>query len=69
MDEVGKLSANNDDSSTLLMVKAVEKAHRYLIRLGAEEELFNVQTITNIERRMNEAMRQEWAKELQLAGK
>ena len=69
MDEVGKLSANNDDSSTLLMVKAVEKAHRDLIRLGAEEELFNVQTITNIERRMNEAMRQEWAKELQLAGK
>ena len=46
------------------MIRVIEKAQRDLIRLDAEEELFNVQTITNIEKRMTESMRQEWAKEL-----
>lgn len=64
MDEISKLPPKNDEAYSLLMIRTVEKAHRDLIRLKEEEELFNVQTITSIERRMTEPMRQEWAKEL-----
>ena len=64
MDEISKLPPKNDEAYSLLMIRTIEKAHRELIRLKAEEELFNVQTITSIERRMTEPMRQEWAKEL-----
>ena len=68
MDEVTNLShGGNDDSYTLQMIKTVEKAHRDLVRLGAEQEMCNASTIVMIEKKMPIAMKQEWAKNV--AGK
>ena len=65
MDEVNSLpSGRNDDHYTLQMIRTVEKAHRDLIRLGAEEEMHNATTIVSIEKKMPIAMKQEWAKEV-----
>jgi len=68
LNEVTLLSpGDNDDSFALQMIKVVEKAHRDLKRLRAEEEMYNATMIVTIEKRMPNSMRQEWAKEI--AGK
>ena len=68
LDEVTHLpSGESDDSFALTMIKVVEKAHRDLQRLNAEQEMYNATMIVTIEKRMSIAMRQEWAKEI--AGK
>ena len=68
MDEVTSLPRGRDDDVyTLQMIRTVEKAYRDLTRLETEGEMYNATTIVAIEKRMPEAMRQEWAKEV--AGK
>ena len=67
-DEVNSLpNGRNDDNYTLQMIRTVERAHRDLARLEAEEEMYNASTIVTIEKKMPVAMMQEWAKEV--AGK
>jgi hypothetical protein len=68
LDEVTHLQqGKNEDAFTLQMIKVVEKAHRDLARLNAEEEMYNATMIVTVERRMPTTMKQEWAKEV--AGK
>jgi hypothetical protein len=68
LDEVTCLSQGKEDNLlTLQMIKVVEKAHRDLKRLGAEDEMYNATMIVTIEKKMPNNMKQEWAKEI--AGK
>ena len=60
-------SGNNSQSTTLQMIKTVEKAHRDLVQLDAEGELCNSTILSIIEQRMPTTMKQEWVKEV--AGK
>ena len=68
LDEVTSLAQGREDNLlTLQMIKVVEKAHRDLKRLGAEDEMYNATMIVTIEKKMPNNMKQEWAKEI--AGK
>lgn len=68
LDEVTHLQqGKNEDAFTLQMIKVVEKAHRDLARLNAEEEMYNATMIVTVEKRMPTTMKQEWAREV--AGK
>lgn len=51
-----------DSTSTLRMIAVVDKAHRDLVCLDAEEEMCNATIIAMIEKRMPGMMYQEWLK-------
>lgn len=53
-----------DSRSTLHMINVVDKAHRDLINLDAEDEMCNATIIALIEKRMPSMMYQEWLKNI-----
>jgi len=53
-----------DSTTTLRMISVVDKAHRDLVQIGAEEEMCNATIIAMIEKRMSSMMYQEWLKEI-----